>query len=95
MELERAFGLALKTHRVSAGLSQESFSVVSSRTYVSTLERGLKSPTLDKIDEIASVIGSHPLSILVSCYLRMDETLTIEELFSRIRYEVQHVMDGS
>lgn len=88
MELERAFGQALKFHRLRAGLSQEGFSLVSSRTYMSTLERGLKSPTLLKVNEIASVIGVHPLSILTSCYLLSDESLTLEELFSRIRQEV-------
>ena len=89
MELERAFGQALKFHRLRAGLSQEGFSLVSSRTYMSTLERGLKSPTLVKIHEIASVIGVHPLSILTSCYLLNDGSLTLEELFSRIRLEVE------
>lgn len=88
MELERAFGQALKFHRLRAGLSQEGFSLVSSRTYMSTLERGLKSPTLLKVNEIASVIGVHPLSILTSCYLLNDDSLTLEELFSRIRQEV-------
>lgn len=88
MELERAFGQALKFHRLRAGLSQEGFSLVSSRTYMSTLERGLKSPTLLKVNEIASVIGVHPLSILTSCYLLSDDSLTLEDLFSRIRQEV-------
>ena len=36
---------ALKTVRKARGLSQEAFSDVSSRTYMSTLERDLKSPT--------------------------------------------------
>ena len=36
---------ALKIVRKARGLSQEAFSDVSSRTYMSTLERDLKSPT--------------------------------------------------
>uniref|UniRef100_UPI0032E7FC1F helix-turn-helix domain-containing protein n=1 Tax=Enterobacter asburiae TaxID=61645 RepID=UPI0032E7FC1F len=40
---------ALKTVRKARGLSQEAFSDVSSRTYMSTLERDLKSPTLHKL----------------------------------------------
>jgi transcriptional regulator with XRE-family HTH domain len=89
MELEQAFGRALRFHRIRAGLPQEGFSLVSSRTYMSTLERGLKSPTLIKIQEIASVIDVHPLSILTSCYLLKDASITLDELFSRIRLEVE------
>ena len=43
---------ALKTVRKARGLSQEAFSDVSSRTYMSTLERDLKSPTLNKLAEL-------------------------------------------
>ena len=38
---------ALKTVRKARGLSQEAFSDVSSRTYMISLERDLKSPTLN------------------------------------------------
>lgn len=89
MELKQAFGRALKSYRLGAGLSQEGFALISSRTYMSTLERGLKSPTLEKIDEIASVMDVHPLSILIKCYLLQDDSLTLEDLFYRIRTEVE------
>ncbi|MOA04451.1 helix-turn-helix protein [compost metagenome] len=88
MELKQAFGIALKRQRLSKGLPQEAFSNVSSRTYLSTLERGLKSPTVEKVHEIASAMGVHPLTILADCYLLQDETLTIDDLFSRIRMEL-------
>lgn len=88
MELKQAFGQALKQLRMSQGLTQEDFSDVSSRTYLSTLERGLKSPTIDKLDEIASAMDVHPMSILALCYLQRDRSLTIEQLFERIRKEL-------
>lgn len=88
MELGRAFGAALRRFRNRAGLSQEAFSTVSSRTYISTLERGQKSPTLEKVDEIASVLSVHPLSILASCYLTRDGTLTFDDLVIRMRAEL-------
>ncbi len=69
MDIRSALGRALKTLRNSRGLTQEDFSDVSSRTYLSTLERGLKSPTLDKINALAGVIEIHPLSIMVLTYL--------------------------
>lgn len=61
---------------------------MSSRTYISTLERGLKNPTLDKVNEIASVLSVHPLSLLTTYYLTLDDTLSIDDLIARIRSEL-------
>ena len=88
MDLGHAFGITLKRFRNRAGLSQEAFSTVSSRTYISTLERGLKNPTLDKVDGIASALSVHPLSLLASCYLTQNSELTFDELVDRIRSEL-------
>lgn len=66
MEGKFAFGEALRRARKGRQLSQEAFSEISSRTYLSTLERGLKSPTLEKIEAIASVLEVHPLTLLTS-----------------------------
>lgn len=68
MDLKQAFGQALKEIRTEKGLTQEDFSIVSSRTYLSMLERGLKSPTLEKIEEICSVLGVHPITLLARSY---------------------------
>lgn len=62
------FSHALRSTRKAQGLSQEDFSLVSSRTYVSSLERGLKSPTLQKVDELAQGLGVHPLTLLTLAY---------------------------
>ena len=59
---------ALKTVRKARGLSQEAFSDVSSRTYMSTLERDLKSPTLHKLAELCEVMEIHPLTLLTLAY---------------------------
>ena len=66
------FGKALQRIRKAKGISQEAFALTSSRTYVSTLERGLKSPTLSKIDELAEVLGVHPLTLLMAAYSDQD-----------------------
>lgn len=88
MELKKAFGQALKALRTSRQLTQEDFSQVSSRTYLSTLERGLKSPTLEKVEELASVIGVHPMTLLASSYLLLDSNLDQDGLFALIRREL-------
>lgn len=69
MALLKRFGTGLQKARKSRELTQEDFSVVSSRTYLSSLERGIKAPTITKIDEIATVIGVHPLSLIAYAYL--------------------------
>lgn len=80
MEIRQAFGAALKSVRQSRGLTQEDFGCVSSRTYLSTLERGLKSPTLDKIQEISEVLGVHPLTLLSLAYMQRDSKSASELL---------------
>lgn len=68
------FGIALRAVRKARGLSQEAFGLQSSRTYVSTLERGLKSPTLNKLDELAEVMGVHPITLLILAYADQDRS---------------------
>lgn len=72
MGLLKQFGSGLQKARKSRGLTQEDFSVVSSRTYLSSLERGIKAPTITKIDDIAAVLGVHPLSLVAFAYLPKD-----------------------
>lgn len=68
MTFKNSFPAALKTVRKARGLSQEAFSDVSSRTYMSSLERGLKSPTLSKVAELCEVMDVHPLTLLTLAY---------------------------
>jgi transcriptional regulator with XRE-family HTH domain len=72
MGLLERFGKGLQKARKSRGLTQEDFSLVSSRTYLSSLERGHKAPTITKIDEIARVLGVHSLSLVALAYLPLD-----------------------
>jgi transcriptional regulator with XRE-family HTH domain len=68
------------------GLSQEAFSDVSSRTYLSTLERGLKSPTLNKLAELCEVMDIHPLTLLTLAYAGDGDDA--ERLLARVRQEL-------
>lgn len=61
---------------------------MSSRTYLSSLERGLKSPTLEKIDQLAGTLDVHPLTILVATYVARDAKLDVEGLFQTIKDEL-------
>ena len=87
MELNVAFGLALKQLRKSNGKTQEDFAVVSSRTYLSTLERGKKSPTIDKVEDLSVLLGIQPLTLLTATYLLKND-MSLTELFSLVRDEL-------
>ncbi|MCP1623617.1 helix-turn-helix domain-containing protein [Pseudomonas nitroreducens] len=88
MEPKQAFGQALKALRTSKHLTQEDFSQVSSRTYLSTLERGLKSPTLEKVGSLAAVLDVHPMTLLAYTYLQLEREVDLEDLIARIRKDL-------
>lgn len=88
------FDKALKTVRLARGLSQEAFDLVSSRTYVSTLERGLKSPTISKIEELATVLGVHPLTLLALSYLDTSTYATFDGLARQVSAEIDELRKG-
>ncbi|MDD2058441.1 helix-turn-helix domain-containing protein [Pseudomonas sp. GD03860] len=87
MDIREALGEALRRMRTAHGLTQEDFALVSSRTYVSTLERGKKAPTLQKIDDLAGRIGIHPLSLIVTAYLIQAPESSMDDLITRLREE--------
>lgn len=62
-ELDQRFGRALKALREAAGKTQEEVRAVP-RTYLSELERGLKTPTLDTIVRLAGELGVTPAQIV-------------------------------
>ncbi len=72
--------------RKARGLSQEAFSDVSSRTYMSSLERGLKSPTLSKVAELCEVLDVHPLTLLTLAY--GGDSKGVSEVIERVRREL-------
>ena len=88
MENKQAFAKALRTIRKGKGLTQEDFSEISSRTYLSILERGLKSPTLEKIDELAKAMGVHPLTLLLLTYTNATETQDSKMLLETVVKEI-------
>lgn len=82
---------ALKRIRKARGLSQEAFSNVSSRTYLSSLERGLKSPTLNKLDELCEVLKVHPLTLLTLTYAGGEQRKT-DQLLAQVRQELLDIL---
>ena len=75
------FPVALRLARTACNVSQEAFGRVSSRTYV-----------LNKIDELASVLGIHPLTLVALCYLNGEDPKSKEALMAKFSDELTRVL---
>ncbi|CAN7713746.1 helix-turn-helix transcriptional regulator [Variovorax sp. LjRoot130] len=73
---------------MAVGISQEAFDTVSSRTYVSILERGVNVPTLTKIDALVRVLGLHPLTVLTLAYANSPSTNDVSKVLELVADEV-------
>ncbi|MGP2832032.1 helix-turn-helix domain-containing protein [Serratia nevei] len=82
---------ALRRIRKARGLSQEAFSDVSSRTYLSSLERDLKSPTLNKLTELCEVMEVHPLTLLTLTYAGAGQR-EISQLLDKVKHELNAIV---
>ena len=87
MAAKHSLATAIRTVRKARGLSQEAFSDVSSRTYMSSLERDLKSPTLHKLTELCEVMEVHPLTLLALAYADGDSS-KVSPLLSLVQQEL-------
>lgn len=91
MAAKHSLATAIRTVRKARGLSQEAFSDVSSRTYMSSLERDLKSPTISKLAELCEVMEIHPLTLLTLAYSG-NKTEQVERLLEQIRREIEKII---
>jgi transcriptional regulator with XRE-family HTH domain len=92
MTAKPSLATALRTVRKARGLSQEAFSDVSSRTYMSSLERELKSPTLNKLAELCKVMQIHPLTLLALAYAG-DSTSKTDQLLVQVQQELESILN--
>lgn len=76
---------------MARGLSQEDFGFVSSRTYVSSLERGNYSPTLNKVDELAEVLDVHPLVLLTLTYSKSITKDHVQSVLAELEAEFKAI----
>lgn len=91
MEHKNALGEAVRLVRSQKGLPQEG--VGASQSYISDVERGEKTPSLEKIQMIAAAVNVHPLSILAASFLIEDPELGLKKLMDRVREEVNALLD--
>lgn len=87
MSLKIAFAGVLKAMRAGKGLTQRNLAEVSSRTYVSKLERAQSSPTLEMITALSGTLGVNPLT-LVAITLCAESGQSVNALLRRTQEEL-------
>jgi transcriptional regulator with XRE-family HTH domain len=73
MTIEKAVGRELQFCRTKKGISQEKLGFEASlhRTYISLIERGMKSPTLNAIFRICEALEIPPERFVMNVRLRL------------------------
>jgi transcriptional regulator with XRE-family HTH domain len=87
MERKIAFGLALRKTRLHRRLSQET--LAPSQAYVSEVENGKKSPSIEKVEDLARALGVHPITLLAKSYLLEGED--VSTLLKRVELELNEL----
>ncbi|CAI9008927.1 HTH cro/C1-type domain-containing protein [Pseudomonas chlororaphis] len=88
-ELKRALGAVLKSYRLKRNISQETMGP--SQPYISNIEAGRWSASIDKIEQMAKVLGVHPCTVILAGYLSSEDGANSEELLERIRSELREI----
>ncbi len=91
MELKTAFGATLKQVRLARHLVQEDFTLVSSRTNISLLERAKTIPTLEKMEELCALMKLHPVTLLTACYMKKEGTSDVSQFLQGIKKELENL----
>lgn len=88
MALKSSFASVLRVLRSQRKITQRGFSDTTSRTYLSKLETGRSSITLDKLEQLSERLEMSPLT-LVALTLSEDTGQTANELLIRARNEIR------
>lgn len=87
-------GKGIRLARLARDLSQEEFVAVSGRTYISELERGEKSPTVSKMEQLAAVTRFHPLTLLTLSYCKTPTQKEAAAVLSRVNVEIAEIIEA-
>jgi transcriptional regulator with XRE-family HTH domain len=88
MTLKSSFANMLRVLRSQRNITQRGFADTTSRTYLSKLETGRSSLTLDKLEQLSERLEVSPLT-LVAWTLSEDTGQTANELLVRTRNEIR------
>lgn len=87
MTPDEAVGLAIRHIRQKQGLAQEE--VGASQSFVSDVERGKKSMTIQSLSRFAIRLGVLPATLVIRATLLANPDLSFDELVEGIRKELE------
>lgn len=87
MSLKSSFAMVLRTLRSKRNISQRDFGDTS-RTFLSKLEGGRSSPTLDKLDQVSQRLELSPLTLL-TLTLSLEAGKPAVEIIDHLRSEIE------
>ncbi|MBC3495756.1 helix-turn-helix domain-containing protein [Pseudomonas sp. SWRI100] len=94
MTLKASFANVLRALRSKRNITQRDFADTTSRTYLSKLELGKSSITLDKLEQISNRLELSPLTLL-TLTLSEDTGRSASDLMSKMRAELDELQrDG-
>ncbi|PTV62580.1 helix-turn-helix domain-containing protein [Pseudomonas putida] len=85
MTLKASFASVLRALRSKRNITQRDFADTTSRTYLSKLELGKSSITLDKLEQVSKRLGLSPLTLLT---LSEDSGKPAKDLISKLSAEL-------
>ncbi|HGA2318561.1 TPA: helix-turn-helix domain-containing protein [Pseudomonas putida] len=87
MTLKTSFASVLRALRSKRNITQRDFADTTSRTYLSKLELGKSSITLDKLEQVSERLGLSPLTLL-TLTLSEDSGEPAKDLISKLSAEL-------
>lgn len=87
MTPDEAIGIAIRQSRMAQRLAQEE--IGASQSFVSDVERGKKSLTVQRLDAFAKTLGIQPATLMIHAALISQPEMTIDELFETVRGELR------
>lgn len=87
MTLKASFAIVLRALRSKRNITQRDFADTTSRTYLSKLELGKSSITLDKLEQVSERLGLSPLTLL-TLTLSEDTGQPATDLISKLSAEL-------
>lgn len=93
MTLKASFANVLRALRSKRNISQRDFADTTSRTYLSKLELGKSSVTLDKLGQLSQRLQLSPLTLL-TLTLSEDTGQSVSDLMSNLQAELADLQRG-
>lgn len=90
MSLKTSFASVLRAVRAKRNISQRAFGDTASRTFLSKLESGRSSPTLDKLEQISERLGLSPLTLL-TLTICADSGVSVADLLKTVSVQVENL----